>query len=146
MNYFNYIYNYIKDKLFRKDIIKNLFTHWLTSGFIIAIALLVLDIISFDNKSIGVYAFFSGSFFLINLLQFNVIKYKSETKIETFIIHSILGGLFWVTYSIIMYLLYINNFSANANIFITLISVVILTFIYIRNYKFIDNILNYFIK
>ena len=141
----NYL-NYIKDKVFRKDIIKNLFTHWLTSGFIIAIALLFLDIISFDNKSIGVYAFLSGSFFYINLLQFNLIKYKSETKIETFIMHTVLGGLFWVTYSIIMYLLYINNFSVNANIFITLISIAIVTFIYIRNYKFIDNILNYFIK
>ena len=142
MDYFNSI----KDIVFRKNVIKNFFTYWLTSGFILAIALLVLDIISFDNKSIGVYAFLSGSFFYINLLQFNLVKYKSETKIETFIMHTVLGGLFWVTYSIIMYLLYINNFSVNANIFITLISIAILTFIYIRNYKFIDNILNYFIK
>lgn len=142
MDYFNSIKNIV----FRKDVIKNFFTYWLTSGFILAITLLVLDIISFDNKSIGIYAFLTGSFFYINLLQFNLIKYKSETKIETFILHTVFGGLFWVTYSIIMYLLYINNFSVNANIFITLISITIVTFIYIRNYKFIDNILNYFIK
>lgn len=141
----NYL-NSIKDRLFRKDVIKNFLTYWLTSGFILAIALLVLDIISFDNKSIGFYAFLSGSFFYINLLQFNLIKYKSETKLETFIMHSVLGGLLWVTYSIIMYLLYINNFSVNTNIFITFISIIIITLIYIKNYKFIDNILNYFIK
>lgn len=141
----NYL-NSIKDRLFRKDVIKNFLTYWLTSGFILAIALLVLDIISFDNKSIGFYAFLSASFFYINLLQFNLIKYKSETKLETFIMHSVLGGLLWVTYSIIMYLLYINNFSVNTNIFITFISIIIITLIYIKNYKFIDNILNYFIK
>jgi len=141
----NYL-NSIKDRLFRKDVIKNFLTYWLTSGFILAIALLVLDIISFDIKSIGVYAFLSASFFYINLLQFNLVKYKSETKIETFIMHTVLGGLLWVTYSIIMYLLYINNFSVNANIFITFISIIIITLIYMKNYKFIDNILNYFIK
>lgn len=141
----NYL-NSIKDRLFKKDNIKNFFTYWLTSGFILAIALLVLDIISFDNKSIGFYAFLSASFFYINLLQFNLVKYKSETKLETFIMHTVLGGLVWVTYSIIMYLLYINNFSVNTNIFITLISIIIITFIYMKNYNFIDNILNYFIK
>ena len=63
MDYFNSI----KDIVFRKNVIKNFFTYWLTSGFILAIALRVLDIISFDSKSIGIYAFLSGRFFFVNL-------------------------------------------------------------------------------
>jgi len=141
----NYL-NLIKDNFLRRDNIKNFFTYWLTSGFILAIALLVLDIISFDSKSIGIYAFLSGSFFFVNLLQFNVLKPYSEIRRKTFIMHTIFGGLIWVFYSIIMYVLYINNFSSNYNILITFISIIFISFIYFIKYEFINNFLMNFIK
>ena len=92
-----------------KNIINTLIHTFLTSGISFTILLTILNLIINYANLISFYAFFSGSFILVNLFQYYTIMQKANKSIETFLIHSIIGGIIWVILSIYMYILHINN-------------------------------------
>ncbi len=102
-----------------------------TSGSILAFALTLLDFIGKYVNYVGFYAFFSGSFFLVNLLQYNKIYNIDKNSTKSFLIHSIIGGIFWVLYALILYLAHENSFSRMGAISITFNFFIIISIIYL---------------
>lgn len=90
-------------------IINTLINTFLTSGISFTILLTILNLIVNYTNLISFYAFFSGSFILVNLYQYYTIIKNANKSTETFLIHSIIGGIVWVILSILMYILHINN-------------------------------------
>ena len=85
----------------------------------------------------------SASFFIVNLLQFYYIDKVNKNLNRTFLLHTIVGGIVWVLYSVILYILYINNITTDVNILITLLFIIIISIIYyilLKN-NYINNIL-----
>lgn len=115
---------------------KLLIKHFITSGIFIAFILAFLEIIIKNNKHIELFAFTGASFFIINLIQFYIVN-KNNTKANSiFLIQSILGGITWALYSIIMYILYINNFSTLYNIYITFLIIISVSLIHYTLIKY----------
>lgn len=113
-----------------KYIINTLINTFLTSGISFTILLTILNLIINYTDLISFYAFFSGSFILVNLYQYYTIVINNEKEIIPFLIHSIIGGIFWVILSILMYVLHINNVSYINIIYITFFVFLISIFIY----------------
>ena len=121
---------------------KLLIKHFVTSGILIAFILAILEIISQNNKHIELFAFTSASFFIINLIQFYIVNKNNSKANSVFLIQTILGGITWAFYSIIMYILYINNFSTLYNIFITVFIILSISLIHFTlvKYNFFNNL------
>ena len=102
-----------------------------TSGSILALALTLLDFIGKYVNYVGFYAFFSGSFILINLLQYNKIYTIDKNSTKSFLLHSIIGGLFWIIYASILYFADQNGFSRMGAISITFNFFIIISIIYL---------------
>ncbi len=102
-----------------------------TSGSILAFALTLLDFIGKYVNYVGFYAFFSGSFFLVNLLQYNKIYNIDKNSTKSFLLHSIVGGIFWVLYALILYFAHENGFSRMGAISITFNFFIIISIIYL---------------
>ncbi len=120
-----------------KYIINTLIQTFLTSGISFTILLTILNLIVNYTNLISFYAFFSGSFILVNLYQYYTITQKANKSIETFLIHSIIGGIIWVILSIYMYILHINNITykniISSVVFIFLIISIIYLLLCINN-------------
>ena len=117
--------------------------NFLKGGIILGIALTLIDIIKYKKNLISFYAFMSASFFIVNLLQFYYIDKVNKNLNRTFLLHTIVGGIVWVLYSVILYILYINNITTDVNILITLLFIIIISIIYyilLKN-NYINNIL-----
>jgi hypothetical protein len=114
------IYGFIKDFL----------SYFFTSGIIISLSLVILKSISQYHNLVGFFAFVSASFFIVNLIQFYVINKENKDANLTFLLHTIVGGIIWVIYSIIMFFLYLNNLSIFNIIFILVTIVISITSIY----------------
>lgn len=102
-----------------------------TSGSIIALVLTLLDFIGKYVNYVGFYAFFTGSFFLVNLLQYNKIYGIDKRSTKSFLLHSIIGGIFWVFYALILYFVHENEFSKMGAISITFNFFIIISIIYL---------------
>ena len=114
-----------------KLIINTLFNTFLTSGISFTILLTILNLIVNYTNLISFYAFFSGSFIIINLYQYYTIILNNPKATETFLIHSIIGGIFWVILSILMYILHINNLSYQNIISTTFFIFLIISLLYL---------------
>jgi len=125
------VYNFLKEFL----------SYFFTSGIIISLSLVVLKFISQYNNLVGFYAFASASFFIVNLMQYYVIDIENKQANLTFLLHTMIGGVIWTIYSVIMYFLYLYNFTTFNNILITTIVIIITTIIYF--YLTYNNILNF---
>ena len=112
------------------DLIRSFIKNFIYGGLISALILTLIDIIKDSNKNIAFYAFLSGSFILINLMQYYYIDDGNNNNTNVFLKHSIIGGIIWVFYSITMYYLYKFKINKNINIFIIVLLTVITTFIY----------------
>jgi len=114
-----------------KFIINTLLNTFLTSGISFTILLTILNLIVNYTNLISFYAFFSGSFIIINLYQYYSIVNNNKKATESFLIHSIIGGIFWVVLSVLMYLLHLNNVFYKNIIITTFISFIIISLLYL---------------
>ena len=125
------IYNFFKEFL----------SYFLTSGIIISLSLVILKFISQYHNLVGFYAFASSSFFIVNLMQYHVIDSENKDANLTFLLHSMVGGVIWIVYLLIIYILYLYNFSTFNNLLITTIVIIVTTIIYF--YLTYNNILKF---
>ena len=114
-----------------KYIINTLIQTFLTSGISFTILLTILNLIVNYTNLISFYAFFSGSFILVNLYQYYTIIKKNNKSSDTFLIHSIIGGIIWVILSVLMYILHINNITYKNIISFTCLIFLIICIIYL---------------
>ncbi len=113
------------DNLKNKNLSKSFLYYWFTSGIIIAVFLVILEIISYNPNFVEIFAFLSGSFFLINFFQFYTVDSENKNAMKPFLVQTMIGGIVWVLYGLIMYILYIKNISNYKNLFITLLSIIL---------------------
>ena len=85
--------------------------NFLYGGLVVGLLLGLLELIQDSRKLLSFYAFVSGSFFVIQIIQYEYIKNTNDALMQKFLIHSIIGGIMWVLYSIILYLLYLYKYS-----------------------------------
>ena len=129
-------------KLFEfKKIIYKLLYYLFTSGLIVALSLLLLEKISKKHNFVNFFAFGSAAFFIINLMQYNVVNKNNPKATKGFLINTILGSILWIILAVSMFYLYTFNFSRN-NINIAIILIMILGFL-LYYYAFKNNLLNF---
>ena len=109
---------------------KTFINNFLYGGLLMGVLLTIIDIIKESNKNIAFYAFLSGSFIIINLIQYYYIDKGNNNNTYAFLIHSIIGGIVWVIYSIILYYLYTLKVNKYINILIVAVITIVTTFIY----------------
>ena len=99
-------------KLFEfKEIIYKLLYYLFTSGLIVALSLLLLEKISKRHNFVNFFAFGSAAFFIINLMQFNVVDKNNPKATKGFLIHTLFGISLWAFLAILMFFLHKYNFS-----------------------------------
>ena len=114
---------------------RTFFFYFFTSGLIISLALTFLEHVSKFYSFVNVFAFASASFFLINLMQYNVVAENNPLAVKGFLIHTILGVLSFLCLTITMLLLHSFKYSRSDIITIMLSLIVIIFVIYLYSYK-----------
>lgn len=112
------------------DFLKSMFKNFAVYGLFIAFVLTIIEYINKSSNYIALYAFLSASFFIINLCQYYVINTTNKKLSSTFLLHTIIGGIIWVVYSIVMYILYLNKITGLENIILMLVFIIIVTLVY----------------
>tara|TARA_B100000787_G_scaffold164021_1_gene146271 strand:+ start:1818 stop:2177 length:360 start_codon:yes stop_codon:yes gene_type:complete len=108
------------------------------AGLTVGPCLTLLEILK-KASDIKLFAFSSGSFFIIQLLQFNKVINVNYENLENFLLHSVIGGISWVFVSLIMYILHKLKYSKE-QIMISTISLVLLQALCsVIYYKIIQN-------
>lgn len=92
-------------------LLKSFLYYFFTSGLFISISLVILEVISQKFNLVNFFAFASASFFLINLMQFNVINNTNPSANRGFLIHTFFGIGLWVLLAILLY--FLNEFKYN---------------------------------
>ena len=113
-----------------KEFLYITFKNFITYGLFVALTLTFLEVINKNINYIGFFAFLSASFFIVNLIQYYIVNETNSKASETFLIHTILGGIAWVLYSVLMYIIYLNKFTTLQNILLLLFIITIVTFTY----------------
>ena len=114
---------------------RTFFFYFFTSGLIISLALTFLEYVSKFYSFVNVFAFASASFFLINLMQYNVVAENNPLAIKGFLIHTILGVLSFLFLSMTMLILHSFKYSRSDIVTIMLSLIVIIFVIYLYSYK-----------
>jgi len=112
------------------NLIKIFGINFIYGGLIIGFCLTLIDLIKKSSNNIAFYGFLSGSFFIVNLFQYYYLNNVSVKNIEPFLLYLIIGGIFWVIYTIILY--YIHKFSNYIilNIFIIVTIMIVVSVFY----------------
>ena len=115
------------------DFFKLIIKHFLTSGIFIALGFALLEYISKFPNLVNLFAFASASFFIINLIQFNIVSNNNVKSTKGFLIHTLMGTFSFFILSLFMFILYLNNFDSRKNIVYTFIfmTIIILTYLYL---------------
>ena len=92
-------------------LLRSFFYYFLTSGLFVSLSLFILDLISHKCALVNFLAFSSGAFFLINLMQFNIINNTNPSAKRGFLIHTFLGTGLWILLAILLY--FLNEFKYN---------------------------------
>ena len=126
------------DNLFK--IVKLLIYYLFTSGIIVALSLVLLDFISIKYDLVKFFAFATAGFFIINLMQYNVVNKNNPSANLSFIIHTLYGVSLWAILAVSMYFFYILKFNI-VQMNIAIISIMFLGFIlylllYSKNYLY----------
>ena len=87
-------------------LLRSFLYYFFTSGLFISISLVILEMISQKFNLVNFFAFASASFFLINLMQFNVVNNNNPSANRGFLIHTLLGICLWVILAVLMYFLH----------------------------------------
>ena len=116
--------------------------NFLKGGIILGIALTLVELIKYKKNLISLYAFISASFFIVNLVQFYYVDKSNPSMNTTFLIHTIIGGITWAIFSVILYVFYLLKLSTEINILFTLFIIIVTWILYylLIEYKFITNI------
>ena len=114
---------------------RTFFFYFFTSGLIISLALTFLEYVSKFYSFVNVFAFASASFFLINLMQYNVVAENNPLAVKGFLIHTILGVVSFLFFSMTMLILHSFKYSRSDIITIMLSLIVIIFVIYLYSYK-----------
>ena len=113
-----------------KNTLKLFSKNFLYGGILLGVLITIIDLIKDSNHSVNFYAYASASFFLINLFQYYYIA-KLNPKLEVnFLFHTMIGGIIFSLYAILMFILFKYNFSTYNNILFTGIIYIIITAIY----------------
>ena len=120
------------------NLIKIFAKNFIYGGLLMAFILTTIDVIKNSANDIAIYAFISGSFFILNLIQYYYINNNSTQNTTTFLLYSVIGGIVWVLYSFILYYLHTKNIGVKLNISINSVIVILIT-LYVIYYKKIVN-------
>ena len=91
-------------------LIQKLIYYLLTSGLFVALSLLLLEQISVKFNLVNFFAFASAGFFIVNLMQYNVVDKKNPSASRGFLIHTLFGISLWAILAILMFFLHKFNF------------------------------------
>ncbi len=91
-------------------LIQKLIYYLLTSGLFVALSLLLLEQISVKFNLVNFFAFASAGFFIVNLMQYNVVDKKNPSASRGFLIHTLFGVGLWAFLAILMFFLHKFNF------------------------------------
>ena len=114
------------------NLTKSFIGNLLTAGVALSFLLSLLEFISNSINLVSFYAFFSGSFIFVNFFQYYTISNENSDATISFLIHSIIGGIFWVIYAIIMYYAHIAGLNKYSVIFITTSIFILFSVIYLH--------------
>jgi len=114
------------------NVIETLFKNLLTYGIVLSCSLTLLEYFSSRTELISYYSFINGSFILFTCLQYYKVSQLNKNDSKTFLYHSIIGGVIWVLYSIIMYILYTYNYTSKMIILITSTTFFIISILYLQ--------------
>ena len=92
-------------------LIQKLLYYLLTSGLFVALSLLLLEQISIKFDLVNFFAFASAAFFIVNLMQYNVVDKNNPTASRGFLIHTLFGVSLWAILAILMFFLHKYNYS-----------------------------------
>jgi hypothetical protein len=112
------------------DLIKIFGKNFIYGGLILWICLTLLDLIKDSSNNIALYAFLSGSFFIVNLIQYKYMRNLNESLTNNFLIHSIIGGIVWVGLALLLYYLHISNLNEMRIIISILLVIIFITIVY----------------
>jgi len=88
--------------------------NFIKGGLTIGVALAVIDYLANINNMINFYAFASASFFLLQLFQYSYIHKLNPKLTNGFLKHTIVGGIVYVLYVLLMYFMYQKKYSSNS--------------------------------
>ena len=117
------------------NLIKTFGRNFIYGGLILGFCLTLIDLIKNSSNNIALYAFLSGSFFIVNLFQYYYVNKVSVKSIEPFLIHSIIGGIVWVGLASLLYYLHISNLNKMTIIISMLLVVIFITIVYYNLFK-----------
>tara|TARA_Y100000022_G_C12910528_1_gene222586 strand:+ start:89 stop:472 length:384 start_codon:yes stop_codon:yes gene_type:complete len=123
------------------EIFKLIIKHFLTSGIFISLGFALLEYISKFSNMVNLFAFASASFFIINLIQFNIISNNNVKASKGFLIHTLIGTFTFFILALFMFILYLNNYNSRKIIVYTFILMTIFILSYL--YLFFTNKLNF---
>ena len=117
------------------DLTKIFAVNFIYGGIIFGIILTLMDLIKSSKSLIGLYAFLSGSFFIVNLIQYKYMRNLNESLTNYFLIHSIIGGIVWVGLASLLYYLHISNLNEMTISISILLVVIFITIVYYNLFK-----------
>ena len=112
------------------NLIKTFGRNFIYGGLILGFCLTLIDLIKNSSNNIALYAFLSGSFFIVNLFQYYYVNKVSVKSMEPFLIYSIIGGVFWVIFAILLYYLYKSKLDNIIIITSMLLVIILVSLIY----------------
>ena len=115
------------------NLIKIFGRNFIYGGLILGFCLTLIDLIKNSSNNIALYAFLSGSFFIVNLIQYKYIRNLNESLTNNFLVHLIFGGIVWIGLALLLYYLYKSKLDEMTIIITILLVVILITIIY--NYR-----------
>ena len=107
-----------------------------TSGLFIAITLFVLDIIWVKFNLVNFFAYASAIFFLLNLMQYNVVSSNNPLAVKGFLNHTLLGFSIATLFGILMIILYNLKYPKGVIINIMLSCIILAFVLYFLAYNY----------
>ena len=117
-------------------VLRNLFKvfseNFIKGGLLIGITITIIEVIYKSNNLIGLYAFCTASFFVIQSLQYQHITTKEISHVHSFLLHSLIGGFVWILYVLLMGFLHYKGVSPTNNVIIGVLIYIGICIIYSR--------------
>jgi hypothetical protein len=114
--------------------LRNLFgvfsENFIKGGLLIGITITIIEFIYKSNNLIGLYAFCTASFFIIQTLQYQHITTKNIAHVDSFLLHSLIGGLVWILYVLLLGLLHYQGVSPTNNVIIGVVVYILICICY----------------
>ena len=112
------------------DLIKKFVRNFLYGGLLMGVILTIMDVIKTSKSLIKLYAFLTGSFFIVNVIQYQYLKNLNESLISEYLQHLIIGGIVWVGLALLLYNLHKSKLDEIRILITFLIIIILITIIY----------------